>query len=239
MRILIGLVLAAALCAPAVAVAKSPDYILSLSWEPAFCATHATKPECAGETAASVDATRFSLHGLWPEPFKNQYCHVDQSLIDSDKHGDWKALPAVDLAPALHDRLAAAMPGTQSLLERHEWLRHGTCYGSDQNTYFGDALGLVDAVNGSAVLQVFAGNVGKTVTAAAIRQAFDAAFGAGAGERVKVSCEGKGDQRVIAEITIGLVGKPGNGHGLGDLMAASNPTSAGCPSGLVAAVTPH
>jgi ribonuclease T2 len=212
---------------------RPAEYILSLSWQPAFCQNHGTKPECSGETAASVDATHLSLHGLWPQPFRNQYCGLAAALVDNDKHGDWKTLPAVDLDPALRARLAAAMPGTRSLLERHEWLRHGTCYGADQNTYFGDALALSDAVNGSAVQALFAANVGKEITATAIRQAFDEAFGAGAGERVKVSCEGKGDQRVIAEITIGLVGKPGSGHGLAELMAGARPTSPGCPSGIV------
>jgi ribonuclease T2 len=218
---------------------KAPEYILSLSWEPAFCQTHTTKPECAGETATSIDATHFSLHGLWPQPFKNQYCNVDAATIDRDKHHDWKSLPAVDLAPALRTRIAAAMPGTRSLLERHEWLRHGTCYGADQNTYFGDALALVDAVNSSPVAALFADNVGKQVTSTAIRDAFDKAFGAGAGERVKVSCVGKDDQRAISEITVGLVGKPGGGHGLAELVAGSKPTSPGCPAGLVAAVGAH
>lgn len=227
-------VLAARVPVASAADTKSPEYILSLSWEPAFCQTHTAKPECA-----SPDVTRLSLHGLWPQPFKNQYCNVDAVTIDRDKHHDWKSLPAVALTPAVQGRLATAMPGTRSLLERHEWLRHGTCYGADQNTYFSDALGLADAVNGSPVAALFAANVGKQVTAEAIRDAFDKAFGAGAGERVKVSCEGKGDQRVIAEITIGLVGKPGAGRGLAELMAGSKPTSPGCPSGLVAAAGAH
>ena len=221
---------------PAAADTRPAEYILSLSWQPAFCQTHASKPECAGETAASPDATRLSLHGLWPQPFKNQYCNVDAATVDHDKHGEWKSLPAVDLGPALGARLGTAMPGTRSLLERHEWIRHGTCYGAEPKTYFGDALALIDAVNGSPVQALFAANIGKPITAPAIRDAFDKAFGAGAGERVKVSCEGKGDQRVIAEITIGLVGKPGSGHGLAELIAGSRPTSPGCPSGIIAAV---
>jgi ribonuclease T2 len=238
MRVPGVILFSAAMVAAAAASADShsPDYILSLSWQPAFCESHAAKPECAGEAATSVDATHLSLHGLWPQPFKNQYCHVEAAQVDSDKHGDWQSLPAVDLAPALKARLAAAMPGTRSLLERHEWIRHGTCYGTDQNTYFGDALGLVDAVNGSPVTALLAANIGKQVTAQAIRDAFDKAFGAGAGERVKVACEGKGDRRVISEITVGLVGKPGTGHGLAELIAGSKPTSPGCPSGIVDAV---
>lgn len=221
---------------PAFAEPKPAEYILSLSWAPAFCQTHGNKPECSAETATSADATHLSLHGLWPQPFKNQYCDVSAALIDSDKHGDWKSLPAVDLNPALRARLATAMPGTRSLLERHEWLRHGTCYGADQNTYFGDALALSDAVNGSAVQALFSANVGKEVAATAIRQSFDKAFGPGSGDRVKVACERDGDRRVISEITIGLVGRPGSGRTLADLMAGSKPTGAGCPSGIIDAV---
>jgi ribonuclease T2 len=215
------------------ATSKPAEFILSLSWEPAFCENHGTKAECAGETATSVDATRLSLHGLWPEPFNNQYCGVDAHLVDSDKHGDWKSLPAVDLSPAVAGRLAVAMPGTRSLLERHEWLRHGTCYGADPSTYFGDALTLLDAVNASPVQALFAANVGKEVSAADIRQAFDKGFGPGVGARVKIACTRDGDRRLISEITIGLVGKPGNGRSLKDLVAASRPTSAGCPAGIV------
>src|SRR5262249_30793476 len=152
MRIAIALILAAASVAATNARAGTrPDYILSLSWEPAFCQTHSTKAECSGETATSVDATHFSLHGLWPEPFKNQYCNVDTAMIDSDKHSSWQSLPAVNLAKDVRARLDAAMPGTRSQLERHEWIRHGTCYGADQNTYFGDALAMLDAVNASPV----------------------------------------------------------------------------------------
>jgi ribonuclease T2 len=216
-----------------VSASQPAEFILSLSWEPAFCENHGTKAECAGETAASVDATRLSLHGLWPEPFNNQYCGVDARLVDSDKHGDWKSLPAVDLSPAVAGRLAVAMPGTRSLLERHEWLRHGTCYGGDPSTYFADALALLDAVNASPVQALLAANVGKEVSATEIRQAFDKGFGAGVGARVKIACARDGDRRLISEITVGLVGKPGNGRSLKDLAAASRPTSEGCPAGIV------
>lgn len=241
MRLFIAVFVAglSAVISPAVADTRPAEYILSLSWQPAFCENHTAKPECAGETTASVDATHFSLHGLWPQPFKNQFCGVDAALIDSDKHGDWKSLPAVDVDSTIRARLATAMPGARSLLERHEWLRHGTCYGADANTYFGDALALLDAVNASSVQALFAANIGKEVSAADIRGAFDTAFGPGTGDRVKVACERDGDRRLISEITVGLVGKPGQGQSIGALAAGSKPTSPGCPSGIVDPVKAH
>ncbi|HEY5082318.1 MAG TPA: ribonuclease [Bauldia sp.] len=219
------------------AMGKPAEYILSLSWEPAFCENHQSKPECAAETAAGFAASHLSLHGLWPQPISKQYCNVDASLLDADKHGSWPALPAVDLSPDMKTRLDAAMPGTQSSLERHEWLRHGTCYnGADADTYFGEALALVDAVNGSPVQALLAANIGKQVTADQVRHAFDQAFGAGAGERVRLACEQQGSRRLLSEITIGLVGRVGIGKTPADLIMASSPTSPGCPAGEVDAV---
>jgi ribonuclease I len=78
------------------------------------------------------------------------------------------------------------MPGTQSFLDRHEWIRHGTCYGrGDPQTYFQEALSLLDEVNGSAVQTLFASNIGKEITVGEVRTTFDTAFGSGAGDRVR------------------------------------------------------
>jgi ribonuclease T2 len=224
--------------ARATGAATNPaEYILALSWEPAFCENHQSKRECAGETAAGFAASHLSLHGLWPQPISKQYCNVDASLLDADRHGNWQALPAVNLSAATKTRLDAAMSGTQSSLERHEWLRHGTCYnGVDADTYFGEALTLVDAVNGSPVQALLAANIGKQITADQVRHAFDQAFGAGAGERVRLACERRASRRLLSEITIGLVGRAGSGKTPADLIMASSSTSPGCPAGEVDAV---
>src|SRR5437764_14449848 len=37
-------------------------YVLSLSWSPDFCSTHADAPECGG-----VKKFGFVVHGLWPQ----------------------------------------------------------------------------------------------------------------------------------------------------------------------------
>jgi ribonuclease T2 len=123
------------------------------------------------------------------------------------------------------------MPGTQSLLERHEWIKHGTCYGGlAEEAYFGKALALADEVNASAVQSLFAGKRGQTVTSKEIRAAFDAAFGAGTGERVSISCNNDGSRRLIAEIRIGLAGPDGN---LATMTKAAKPADADCESGIV------
>jgi ribonuclease T2 len=212
------------------------QYVLAASWQPGFCETKPSKPECASQTADRFDATNLALHGLWPQPRSNVYCSVSSSDVAADKDGRWDALPGINLEPATKQALDKVMPGTQSKLERHEWIKHGTCYGGTTEEYFGSAVRLMDAVNTSAVRALFADNIGKELSANDIRDAFDQSFGAGAGERVKVSCVNDGNRRLIGEITIGLSGELEEGADFAALLFASPPTDAGCPKGIVDAV---
>lgn len=210
---------------------KKVEAILALSWQPGFCESHAGKPECAAETAESFEAAHFTLHGLWPQPRATAYCNLAPTLAATYKTTGWEALPAVDLTSDTRARLDKVMPGTQSKLDRHEWVRHGTCYrGLDQEAYFKQAVSLVDEVNGSAVQALFAGKLGQELKSSEIRAAFDSAFGAGTGDRVKVSCKKDGDRQLIVELTIGLAGPDGK---LADMTKAASGTSVGCENGIV------
>jgi ribonuclease T2 len=218
------------------AAAGKPEYVLALSWQPAFCETKPSKTECRAQTADGYDATHFSLHGLWPQPNGNFYCGVNRVDRVNDKPGRWQELPPVKLDPKTRAELDQVMPGTASQLERHEWIKHGTCSGKSQQDYFAAAIGLIEAVNGSAVRDLFAGHIGKELTAEQIRAAFDKAFGEGTGERVRVSCFKDRDsgKRLIGEVTLGLAGPIGTDSSLSKLMLASAPTrDAGCPRGVV------
>jgi ribonuclease T2 len=167
---------------------KHTQLVLSLGWEPGFCESHSNKSECASERSDGYDATHFALHGLWPQPRRREYCNVSQELIEADKKGNWQALPSVDLTKETREQLAIVMPGTRSFLDRHEWVRHGTCYGADPEAYFNQALSLVDAINASAVQSLFAANVGREISISAIKDALNSAFGPGAGDRVRLAC---------------------------------------------------
>jgi ribonuclease T2 len=208
-------------------------FILAASWQPAFCQTNQRKAECANQGRDRYDATNFSLHGLWP--MRKEYCGVSEDLRAADKDGDWKDLPAVTLSQAGKAALDKAMPGTQSGLERHEWLKHGTCTQITADDYFGTAVRLLGELNGSAVRDLFAANVGKTVTAQQIKAAFDKSFGSGASDRVKMSCRRAGNSRVISELTIGLSGDAMSDPqaGLGGLIQGAGRTSFGCNEGIV------
>ncbi len=222
--------------------AADPGYVLAVSWQPAFCETASRKPECRSQHEDRVDTRQFSLHGLWPQPPEGKtgkdYCGVTPAEIDTDKSGRWRKIAMDRLSPDLWRRLKAAMPGTMSGLERHEWLKHGTCMaGADPERYFTASLALLDALNASTVVQLVTGRIGERVSGEEIRAAFDQAFGEGAGDRVRIACRQDGDRRLILELTIGLCGELTGASGetpdLAALIAAAKPTDPGCPGGII------
>jgi ribonuclease T2 len=208
-------------------------YVLALSWQPAFCESKPNKPECKTQTASRYDANHFTLHGLWPQPRRNVFCGVDKATIVLDDQRQWDKLPEPKINLETKIALDKVMPGTQSFLERHEWIKHGTCFPGDAESYFKSSVRLAGSVNTSVVQNFMAENTGKKIQTKDLRAKFDEAFGAGAGERVRVSCDKQGR---IAEITIGLKGDVASGTDMAQLIAASAPTDAGCPAGVVDAV---
>jgi ribonuclease T2 len=218
---------------PTPSKASEQFLILAASWQPAFCEGAASKPECRQQSRTRFDASNFSLHGLWPT---GEYCDVSAKIEQLDRDGRWSALPPVELPAELQKTLDDVMPGTRSQLERHEWIKHGTCYGADETPYFSAATQLLAALNASKVRDLFAANIGKTLTRDQIREAFDDSFGRGAGQRVRIACDDDGKRRIISEITIGLWGAPGDAPNLGKLIRAARPTDGGCIGGIVDAV---
>ena len=215
---------------------KQTFYVLAASWEPSFCATEPGKAECQIETPSSADASRLSLHGLWPDP--DEYCNVPRDVVAIDKQKRFGDLPSVKLSAQVRDALDQVMPGTKSALERHEWVKHGTCAaGATPDAYFAAATALMAQLNASEVGALFANNVGAQITTAQIQKAMNDSFGAGAGDRIKVSCKGFRENRMIMEFTIGLQGQVDEKSDLAPLIAAAPAIAdSGCPSGLVKAV---
>lgn len=234
MPFLVAAVLAAHVqTTPALSQAR-PSYVLAVSWQPAFCETRPKVRECRTQHRRRADASQFSLHGLWPQPVGRTYCGVDPETVARDKSGRWRDLQMDRLSPQLWRRLKTAMPGTMSGLERHEWIKHGTCMaGADPRSYYEASLDLLDALNASPVRDLFARRVGESLTSREIRAAIDAAFGKGASDRVRIACKRDGHRRIIAELTIGLAGGIGEAPDLAALIAAAPRTEPGCPGGIV------
>ena len=206
------------------------QFVLAVTWQPAFCELRANRPDCAALTPGAEAGRRFSLHGLWPQPSGRDYCGVAAPERRASENGDWRRLPDPDLTPTTRAALAERMPGTLVHLHRHEWSKHGTCYGSDAETYFRQSLALLDQLNASEVRGLFEANIGKRLRAEEVRAAGDRAFGPGSGARMRLECDQEGQ---ITELRIGLKGPIRDGSALGELIHAAPSRTAGCRGGWV------
>ncbi|UYO00938.1 MAG: ribonuclease [Devosia sp.] len=222
--------------APVSQTYRGTQYILAANWQPAFCELNTRVRECRDQHPNSFEATNFTLHGLWPQPRDNEYCDVSERDRWASIDGRWRDLPALDLTIAQRRELDEVMPGSLSGLDRHEWVKHGSCYDGDQRAYIGASLDLMLALNASEVSELFAGNTGRRITLVDIRSAFDRAFGPGAGERVAIDCEPDGNRTLITELRIALTGKIAGPDDFADLILAADPLDSACRSGQVDAV---
>jgi ribonuclease T2 len=205
------------------------DYVLAANWQPAFCELRRRPPECRAQTEEGFAASHLTLHGLWPEPQSKVYCGVDRSLRSSDETGRWSELPPVALSGATRTQHEVVMPGVRSQLERHEWLKHGTCAGAGPELYFTAALELLGQLNASPAQALIAGRVGRYLSASELRAAFEQGFGAGAGARVELVCEAG----LITELRLHLRGVLGGGLRLADLLAAAPAAPGACTGGRI------
>jgi ribonuclease T2 len=87
-------------------------YLLTLSWQPQYCATHTNGAGC-GEHLG------FIVHGLWPE----------------DNNGDYPACCSNAPGPTNPSSVADIMPGIPIA---HEWQKHGTCTTLTGDQYLSD-----------------------------------------------------------------------------------------------------
>lgn len=211
-------------------VQRSSDNILALTWHNAFCETHRYKKECKRSLFAFGKGVykekHFVLHGLWPQPKSNTYCDVDRELVQMDKHGQWQHLPCLVMDEDTETRLEKVMPGYASGLHKHEWIKHGTCYGTDAATYFEDSVRLTEQLNRSKVGTFFTAHMGKRVTLQQVRSLFDRTFGQGTGKRVELKC----NKGMISELWLHL----GSGSDdLATLLKRGEKTRSRCHGGIV------
>ncbi|HHD81130.1 MAG TPA: hypothetical protein ENK99_06040 [Campylobacterales bacterium] len=166
----------------------SKQNLLAISWQNAFCQTHQYKKECKSMKRGDFASSHFVLHGLWPQPRNNQYCNVSKKQIGMDKNKQWNRLDRLDLTSKVREDLKKYMTGYSSNLHLHEWVKHGSCYGTDASKYYSDAINLLQQVNSSKIQKYFANHIGQTVKLSDIRKIFDNEFGKGIGNKVTINC---------------------------------------------------
>ena len=210
---------------------KDPYYVLALSSQ-AFCESMRNKAECKAEKPTSFEATHFTCMACGRSPVATSSVESDPKLSSLDDQHHWEELPDPRLTDETRAALDMAMPGTQSNLERHEWIKHGTCYPADSaEQYFKDEMRLAAEVNASPVQAFMAANIGKKIDADDLRAKFDEAFGKGAGSKVEVNCDKRGR---ISEVVLNLKGDIPGGADLKTLMA--NAVSS-CPLWIEATIS--
>jgi ribonuclease T2 len=103
-------------------------YVLALSWSPTYCGSEAGQDDaqqCGGGRRYA-----FVLHGLWPQWQRGwpQFCATRASFLAED----------------IVRRMLDIMPSRPLVI--HEWKKHGTCSGLDQQAYFALARQLYSKV---------------------------------------------------------------------------------------------
>jgi len=216
---------------PDVGAVYDGPYVLTISWHPAFCETKPNLSECRAQRASDYAADHFSLHGLWPQDVG--YCGVGEDIIAIDEANRWDDLPPIDVSSSTRRDLDRIMPGTADNLDRHEWVLHGTCAGTNADTFFTRAIALVEEINASPVRDLLARSVSRQVSRDQLLAAFDSAFGDGAGRKVRLDCETDDSRELISELRINLKGNAMAAIGLRDLVHPARNASAGCNGGIV------
>jgi ribonuclease T2 len=127
-------------------------YVLSLSWAPTYCLTHADdSAECSGKGYG------FVLHGLWPQYDAGGYpenCPTQFGLsADASAKGQ-------TLYPS-------------ERLMQHEWREHGTCSGLTALNYFNTADHATAVVKIPAAMQAPRAN--QSLTAERVASLFQSA----------------------------------------------------------------
>ena len=221
LRIIAATIVLFAIAGPAAAA----DRLLALSWQSAFCETRPNRPECR---AGGIDAARFTLHGLWPQPQRNVYCGVSRSDRENDEHGRWSRLPEPKLSAKTRRALGRAMPGARSNLHRHQWVKHGTCSGMDADAYFQRSIELLGAVNDSGLADAFERAIGDRLS----RREAEQALGSAGKFRMSFVCGEDRDsgRTIVTGVRLAIDDSKSD---LEAMLRAGGRRTGGCRSGVV------
>ena len=192
------------------AYADDESYVLALSWQPGFCASDSgsNNAECADSSTAQL-----TLHGLWPNADRNgdgqldsgdDYClGADRARLMAIDRRDWTKLPPVTLSADLRRRLADVMPGVRSQLERHQWVKHGSCSGLGAERYFAAAVDLTREATASSFAEKIEAKAGMETARNDLLRAFSAAFD-GNSNALQLVCRRDGGIAYLTEIRLRL-----------------------------------
>jgi ribonuclease T2 len=182
--------------------ADSASSWLVLTWGPSLCAAEPTNAGCTSGHVRAQGST-WLLHGLWPQPADNQYCGVPKEIARRASDLKGRDMPSVDIGGDVRATLQSVMSDASSLAP-HEWYAHGTCSGVTPDVFFSDAAALAQQAR-ELLDPMFTDAEGGRIALSAVRDKFDVEYGAGAGERLRLSCRNvTGQGSVVYELHLSL-----------------------------------
>jgi ribonuclease T2 len=138
----------------------------------------------------------------------------------------------VDLSADVRDTLQS-MVSDASIMAPHEWYAHGTCSGVTPDVFFSDATALTDQAR-KILDPIFTEAEGGRIQQSDVQDKFNQVYGAGAGERVRLSCRNvTGQGSVVYELHLSLppvtgLRTPDGTLSLKDLILKGPALGAGC-----------
>lgn len=207
---------------PAPSPGDSDASLLVVTWAPSLCKVERANPGCRSGNVQRMGQA-FVLHGLWPQPATEQYCDVPRG----------GKRPSLALPKDVQSRLQATMSDA-TVMAPHEWYAHGTCSGLAPPEYFGIAATFTDQAR-TVLEPAFRESVGRRLAPGTVRDAFDARFGSGVGDRVGLSCrEVAGQGSIVYEVRLSLPAVASlRGDSLGQALAEGPVIPPGCGKGRV------
>jgi ribonuclease T2 len=215
------LITSSAIAGPSCSIApgKKLYYQLTLTESATFCKSHSNDISCKNLPSNTV----LQMHGLWPDyaggGFPQGNCDGQQCPSQPAKKGAFCKYPE---PPGLYNSEVwrteqSYMAGVASCLERHEWVKHGTCtpMSSDPVAYFGWALGetkrIVQALNPPANTPIAQSALNATIKAKLAD--LDGAL--------TFQCEGSNVSQIVIKYQWGnkpgaVMPNPGGGNGFGN-----------------------
>ena len=184
------------------------NFVLAMSYQNDFCATHPGSNECRW-----VNRPRgMALHGLWPNRYndpKNQYayCSISQRQLGPNYWCNPKWDVRNQMTAAEFSALGAVLPGVASCLYNHEWYTHGTCSGLTVGNYFADAIVLAERFQSLPNFNQFIRiNAGKIVSPAQILGALERDIGTNVLPAIRFVCRPglNGAPQSFMELDLGL-----------------------------------
>ena len=184
----------------------STNNLFSVSIQQNFCRFHKAKKECRTLYKNEFAKNNFTLHGLWPQPRSHHDCSNRYDRLPSD----------------IWFELKQKMPGVMSGLAKHEWRKHGSCYGKSEVEYFKDSLKLLGEVNKSKLRNFIFSNRGKVITKEQINQVLKYP------RKVQMVCKGG----YITEVRFSLYGDVSKSS-LEELQKSARSLLGGCQRGKI------